>query len=293
MKIKVLVMYLCIVLLINFAYIFSVKAYVEDRAYSVGDKIILDNELYYTIAPSNSDQRYVTVMKDDPLTADEVNTYKRVYISGDETSSTNGGIAYFTSDNCNYSSYSGCTTDYQKSDIKYLIDNWVKTKSFNDSLIEVDGYKARLIKFEELRDNLGYNKAIWVATNYTVDKENTPDWVYKSQNCYGYWTMSPYQDYPFYLYSLRDNGDLGYIYVWSNMLCVKPVLNIAKDSPKIQYITNTQNQNDEQKDNIMTTIVKVTDTFIEKSFIPSIIGGIGLVVGLIIYGIIRYRSNKN
>ena len=72
-----------------------------------------------------------------------------------------GGIAYYSSDECwsTYSWYgssisvngtnvSGCRNDYASSDIKRVVDNWAKDKL--DDLVEIDGYKARILSIDEL-----------------------------------------------------------------------------------------------------------------------------------------------
>ena len=60
-----------------------------------------------------------------------------------------GGMAYYTSENCGYVNDSwvgtNCTTSYNSSEIKYVIDSWATTMFKNSELKTVDGYSARLI----------------------------------------------------------------------------------------------------------------------------------------------------
>ena len=50
----------------------KVYAYKE---YNVGDEITYRDELYYVIENSNKDENYITLLKDIPLTVEEVNSY--------------------------------------------------------------------------------------------------------------------------------------------------------------------------------------------------------------------------
>lgn len=128
---------------------------------------------FYVIRESNANSEIVTLLKSKPLTTDELNTYGgvgtinnhvNVYLPNNEVKKYNyqiaynlggyGGMVYYTSSSCGYYPYSwvynSCTTDYSRSEIKYVIDAWVDDKFLDFELIEDDnGYKARLITIEE------------------------------------------------------------------------------------------------------------------------------------------------
>ena len=128
---------------------------------------------FYVIRESNANSEIVTLLKSKPLTTDELNTYGgvgtinnhvNVYLPNNEVKKYNyqiaynlggyGGMVYYTSSSCGYYPYSwvynGCTIDYSRSEIKYVIDAWVDDKFLDFELIEDDnGYKARLITIEE------------------------------------------------------------------------------------------------------------------------------------------------
>ena len=83
------------------------------KVYSIGDQITVANETYHIISvPSNED--YVVVLKDTPLTTSELNTYGAGHLNMYNTDSesdyyqqaydTNGigGMSSFTSKTCNY-----------------------------------------------------------------------------------------------------------------------------------------------------------------------------------------------
>lgn len=111
------------------------------------------------------------------LTTREVNTYggvgtenNRVNLYGRPTNPTGravnnngyGGMFYYTSETCGYTAVdatvsTGCTNDYNDSDIKYVVDNWSQNKFQDNELKKVNSYGARLISIGDL-EGLGYKK---------------------------------------------------------------------------------------------------------------------------------------
>ena len=74
-----------------------------------------------------------------------------------------GVVAYYTSDTCNESNQTGCVTDYDKSNVKIIIDAWAK-----DNLKDAD---ATIITTEYLT-NLGYSLVgnnVYQKTSSTLD----------------------------------------------------------------------------------------------------------------------------
>ena len=138
----------------------------NNKVYHQGDKITLNNEDYWIIADSGAGQDYVVALKDKPLTVEEVNTYGGV---GTENNHVNrytevsqgtaynsngyGAVAYYSSETCGYVDgnvvTTACTSNYDDSDIKYIVDNWSNSKFEINILKDVDGYKSRLIKSDE------------------------------------------------------------------------------------------------------------------------------------------------
>ena len=201
----------------------------SNKPYSIGDLVNYKNEYYYVIENSGSEKTTVSLLKKYPLTVSEVNTYGAGHINKYTYSSVGvtydiegyGGIAYYSSTSCGYPNgtytTSNCSTNYEQSDIKYVVDAWAQVKTNSNDIIE-----ARLIKYEELVDNLGYE----VKSEGTIEpssSRDTPAWVYN--NDYSYWTMSKYQDsnyrvwYNGHAYSVFD-----YYYV------VRPVIVIKKSA---------------------------------------------------------------
>ena len=209
------------------------------KAYNIGDEIIYNGMKFYVIAPSDTKQDYVTLLKDEPLTVDEVNTYGEGHINRYTSSSVGtaynrngyGGMAYYSSETCgkvNGSSvYDGCITDYNTSEIKYVVDGWSKATLTQSELKEVEGYKARLLIHGELTTNLGYAKQ--TGTTPPSSNGETPSWVYSSD--YYYWTMSTWNDSASSVWLVYRDGRLNSTGVsnYGNGV-VRPVINLKKSA---------------------------------------------------------------
>ena len=216
-------------------------------SYSVGDEVTYNGVDYYVIKNSGVKDSTVTLLKAEPLTVSEVNTYGgvgtennhvNVYSTSDtsasyyQTASNQngyGGMAYYSSETCglinNESVITGCTMDYADSDIKYVVDAW---KAVESPLAT----EARLITFDELKDNLGYEQRddgyglSWVPT------QATPNFV--NINISGYFrycTMSQYRDSSYMVWSVgrlfsQNFPLLGVEVYYPNM--VRPVIVLPK-----------------------------------------------------------------
>ena len=216
--------------------------------YVIGDKITYNGMDFYVIENSDENSDSVTMLKAEPLTVDEVNTYGSGHVNMYATSNTSsnyyqtaynqngyGGMAYYTSEECGYptagnSAYieTGCTTDYAQSEVKYVVDAWTVDK-FQSSDLKEDkiGYSARLLTFDELVENLGYAN-IDGDTWYSPSAENTPNWVYNSN--YYYWTMSQYEDSTLSVWYVNNNGRVDANGVYYQYSVVRPVVNLRKSA---------------------------------------------------------------
>ena len=235
--------YLFFVIIVFFAILLKVDANTYEE-YKIGDIVTYDGMKFYVIEDSEKEQSYVTLLKQQPLTVDEVNTYgvdkngvnrvnKYILSSTGRAKDVNGygGIAYYTSETCrnlNYNMSDGCTTDYNKSDVKYIIDAWVLDKIDKDALKEDEvGYKARLLTNNELTDNFGYVINA-MGTAYIPSAESTPLWI-NGLN-YEYWTMSAYEDSNENVWVVTPGGSGTYrANVKSSEGVVRPVVNLNKD----------------------------------------------------------------
>ena len=224
-------------------YTYGEEEVITYDVYSVGDEVTYNNVDYRVIKNSSASESTVTLLKATPLTTDEVNTYGGVgtannhvnmYVTSDTSSSYYqtaynnngyGGMRYYSSSTCGYNGSSrvasGCTTDYEQSEVKYVVDAWKTAKA-------PAATEARLITTDDVSENLGYewfdngSVALWQKT------ENTPSWVYNSN--YYYWTMSQYNDTASYVWRVGNDGVLGGISVNDYGSVVRPVITISKSA---------------------------------------------------------------
>ena len=207
-------------------------------AYSVGDEVTYNNVDYYVIKNSGVNEEEVQLLKKDPLTVAEVNQYGAGHVNMYNCSESDsscyhtafdnngyGGMAYYTSVDCGHGTGSnntetGCKSDYASSEVKYVVDAWKTAKAPMAT-------EARLITFDELKDNLGYELIDNGSVQLWLPTDSTPTWVYNSN--YYYWTMSPWNDSASGVWCVRDGGSLGGYSVGIGSV-VRPVITISKSS---------------------------------------------------------------
>jgi prepilin-type N-terminal cleavage/methylation domain-containing protein len=212
-------------------------------AYTVGNQVTYNGVDYYVIKDSGTKESTVTLLKAEPLSVQEVNTYGAGHVNRYTSSSVGtaynsngyGGMQYYSSSTCGYNGsswvYDGCTTNYAQSEIKYVVDAWKNAKA-------PAATEARLITFDELKDNLGYELIDNGSVQLWSPTDSTPSWVYNSN--YWYWTSTQYNDSSSIVWFVSDNGSLGNSGV-SNLVTggdsvVRPVITISKSN-----ISNTGN----------------------------------------------------
>lgn len=120
---------------------------------------------YIRLANVNVAAGYVALSTDKPLSYEDAIKYA----GSIPVANVNGVgvVAYYTSDTCNESNQTGCVTDYDKSNVKIIIDAWAK-----DNLKDAD---ATIITTEYLT-NLGYSL---VGNNVYQKTSSTPDSLFK------------------------------------------------------------------------------------------------------------------
>lgn len=188
-------------------------------AYSIGDTIKYNGNKYYVIENSDSNQNYITLLKKDPLTYDELVTYNNGYEIEDYNGI--GMMPYYRSDTCGNNNYAGCNSSYDTSFVKNVVDNWSTQKSQN--LVEIDGYKARLITIDELVDKFGYVGHEADSGYFYRSTSDTPYWI--TMDSVNYWTMATYDD------SLGVYNKFGEFCHSDNVYsshAVRPVINLKK-----------------------------------------------------------------
>ena len=213
------------------------------KEYKIGDIITYNGMNFYVIENSDDMSDSITMLKAEPLTVDEVNTYGVGHINRYTSSSIGtvynwnnygyGGMVYYSSETCGYVNSSwvetGCTTDYAQSEVKYVVDAWAADK-FQASDLKEDslGYKARLLTIDELTTNLGYEKTNSSTLYPSTNGDTTPSWVYNSN--YYYWTMSQYEDSTLRMWSVNNIGDVYTNYVFDISGVVRPVVTLLKSA---------------------------------------------------------------
>ncbi len=311
---KKIIILVVMFLFVNLLFVNGVSA--EDKTYdkySVGDEITIKNEKYYVITDSPEEQDYVTALKGEPLLysqmkdllsqtgiADEINEST----ADKDDPTTYVASKYLYSASCSSTdNTSGCSSDYNKSSIKKVVDVWA-TNKLPVELKTVDGYSARLIKLEELI-LLHYR---WVSSGIYYAGDDTPQWLHNSN--FGYWTMSSYEgDQASYLTDVKTTvyyvdygaGDLStrFIYTSYDKMSVRPVINIYKDrindSDEQSEIANNDESasNNDKTTNITSGKVKVDDTFLKYSMIGSIIGLILVGAGISIYVFMKMHTKRS
>ena len=179
-------------------------------AYSVGDEVSYNNVDYYVIANSGANESTVTLMKAEPLTYSDVQTYSNG--TGASTYDVNdyGGMQYHSSSN-----------SYEGSYIKTTVEAWKNAKA-------PAATEARLITMDDLKNNLGYVLDESATSEYYIKSSSTPSWVYNSN--YYYWTMIPYTDSASYVWIVNCDGGLynsDYVSSFHNSV-VRPVITLSK-----------------------------------------------------------------
>ena len=215
------------------------------EAYSLGDIIQYNGIQYYVIKDSSTSESSVTLLKAEPLTVEQINTYGGV---GTEHNVVNkyarddndlqpigtaydhigyGGMAYYESETCYYKgmgSYesSNCITDYAQSKVKYVIDAW-KT----DEVPEAS--EARLITREEIENNFEFEEYEMQCGGCGAKGQRISEkWMYNSN--YSYWTMSQYNDLGSNVWFVGADGGLTGNGVYRNHYVVRPVIVLSKSA---------------------------------------------------------------
>ena len=172
-------------------------------AYTVGNQVTYNNVNYYVIENSDTTQATVKLLKAEPLTAEEIADYKP-----SEAQASGNGMQYHSSSNA-----------YDGSYIKTTVDAWKAAKA-------PAATEARLITFEELTENLGFEYQLIDTSEGYTKTDDTPSWVYNSN--YWYWTMSPYSDSASDVWDVHDDGGLWGLSVYYGGGVVRPVIVLSK-----------------------------------------------------------------
>ena len=184
-------------------------------SYTKGQIVTYDNQEYYVMNDSEGNKSYVKLLKKEPLTASEINTYNTDYTS------TNGEYPYLENSTCTSSNTSNCSTNYDSSSIKTIIDSW--SSKYNNDLITINGYKARLVNNTDIMDYFAYESYYASPNNGYRASSDTPNWAYINGS--KYWSMQVSEDSNTQIYGVSNTLSSENVY---NKLYIRPVINLKK-----------------------------------------------------------------
>ena len=315
-------------LLIIFLSIFICSKVYAYKEYKIGDEVTYNNIDFYVIKNSGSEEEYVTLLKKRPLTAEEVNLYGGVGTDNNHVNMytsirqginvykeayVNGGMAYYSSSTCGFLvGEGGCTTNYENSEIKYVVDAWSNDKIDHNHL-----KMARLITIDELISEFEYDFS--EDSNCYVGTETIPNWFYNDNDDDGYWTMSSVDESRLYVWVVYDYS----VYSKKSEVCIQKVKNylytvrpvveiykcaldnscnnsdIVNDTGDNKEIDDNKTENNEKfetainnKRNESKEEVNVPNTLKSVSGLIILIGMVLVCMGLNIFMIVKNRSNK-
>lgn len=191
------------------------------NTYSVGDEIQYKGEKYIVINNSDNKANYITLLKDNTLTAEQIAEYTNNEYS-------NNNVPFYTSDTCNsFTNETGCKSDYDSSLLKKIIDNWVDNELDDNDLVSVNGYKSRLVNLDDLIYHLGF-EMIHGNTGAFVQNSQSVNYLQPIDYNHRYWTMVQVED---------DNYEISTVDYYFNKILgmqlyynfsIRPVINLNK-----------------------------------------------------------------
>ena len=304
------------VLLIIFLSILICSKVYAYKTYEIGDEVTYNDIDFYVIKDSSSDSDYVTLLKKEPLTVDEVNLYGGV---GTE----NNHVNMFASENdsdyqCAYNvnGYGGMSyygqianekANYENSEVKYVVDAWAKSNFKKQDIIS-----KRLLNYDDIINGIGYDENNKIYGCYISVTNKIPTWFYNKK--YWYWTMIPNETLDGDLWTITNEGHINtYTGIVTSSIVVRPVIELYKcaiddtcNNSDIINDTDNNNEFDNKSENkketekqvIPTnkneskTKVNAPNTLRGVSGLIILIGMVLVCVGLNIFIIVKNRSHK-
>ena len=221
------------------------------QVYSIGDTITFAGSNWYVIKNSTEEEDYVTLLKEQILSIDELGDYATGYCTDIDvqynrygctiTNKKKNAMAYFYTDACLPDSIHSTSfvdeecinTDYNTSKVKEMLENQYLPTLGSDNLKEIAGYKIRLLNWEDLSNNLGYYSET-VCTYYCREDRlvgsDTPEWIASSGSEEYYWTMEPTGGYNDRIDAIGYYKGLDGNHNIVTSIGVRPVINLLKSS---------------------------------------------------------------
>lgn len=189
----------------------------KKEEYNSGDLVTYKGETYHVLKNSDKYTNYVTLLKDEPLTRDEISRYFDGEISDGEVSGK--ALVNFTYNNNN---------SYNKSIVSEIVDKWASDE-FDSSLVSAEKYASKILSTYDLVQYLGYE---WGAspddaTRYLyTPTEDTPDWF--TNGNYSFWLLTPYEDSLTTNWVVSENSYTKYMDSKEKKSSIRPVVNVNK-----------------------------------------------------------------
>ena len=236
---------------------------IENISYKKGEIINYKGVKYYVLKDSPISSSTLSLLKVQPLTAEEVKLYGgddiNKYAIKNDSYTTDDYIAYYSSETCINENISGCTKDYDKSEIKYIVDNWSKSNfTFSELGVDEYGYSARIITEDDLINYLDFKKEIGKNSTQPLSISPTnPDAFYNLDGCW----------------ATLDSNDSNYVVIVNNgaYFHYQAVMYKAgRVCPVVTLLKKDRSSNN--------NTVNSPDTYLKEPYISTIIGAIILFI---------------
>lgn len=196
--------------------------------YVAGDIVTYNYEKYYVLRNSLASDEYVTLLKKNLLTNNEL-----ADICVSLSLNCNSSGYYYTI----YNDYNDTVSmipnvNYNDSKIKRILDLWSDTNFSNNELAtDKYGYKVRLLNYDDL-EYIGYDnelkkKNTSAGETTILVNDDIPSWLYDIN--YNYWTMYQNDDATRIFY-LSNNGNLIASQINNGNNYIRPVINLKKSA---------------------------------------------------------------
>ena len=216
----------------NVDYTYGTDTSPSYTAYNVGTEVTYNGVDYRVIKNSGVKESTVTLLKAEPLSVQEVNTYGAGHVNMNVPSDVDcyqtacndngyGGMVYYSSSTCGYNGSNwvvdGCTNSYASSEIKYVVDAWKAAKA-------PAATETRLMTYDEYTD-LSEVQQVCTGSCYEAIVPKY-DWMYN--NDYFYWLGTTYTDSASNVWDVGSDGSLHAGNVVYGTEAVRPVITLSK-----------------------------------------------------------------
>lgn len=269
--------YLLIVTLLMIISLNSVSAY---ESYIVGDEVEYNGHSFHVIENSDDDNDTILLLLKDYVSYEEL---MELDIENKDQIKSYGGF-----------SYGSPNGSYEDSYIKTVVDAWKSKISIKPNHIK----EARLIKYEDLINNLGYEEKLNCTAEcyYDGSLDNVPDWFKNNES--SFYTMSNvYDSNGIWMISLDGSfrKSPGY------SCPLKPVIRLYKsaltdidteesEDSNQEVIDNNENNENNEK-NEKNEFMSVPDTLQKISVAFTTIGII--LISICIFIIVRKKTKHS